>query len=108
MSDNLYAIVDDAEMEGDSIFECPTSNVRYSPEMTFEDVVEKCKNQTFNEILADYADEIMVAWIVDQKTMDALKASIPECWNDTQAYTANRTLKAVASNLCLKRLSRKE
>lgn len=100
-----YAIVDDGEMAGDSYYSLG-SCVPYHDGMSLDDIKQAFKNKIANdygqEEAEEYADAVKVAWILDEKTYHALGNSIPNCYNDTQAYTANHTLKLIAMNLSLK------
>lgn len=102
----LWAIVDDGEMMGDSEFGME-SRVEYKKGMTLKDIrrvyseTDACKNYETE------VSHILVAWVIDQKTMDAIDNSRGLTYgNDSAVYAANAMLKSLVAGLAVKTIGK--
>jgi hypothetical protein len=104
----LYAVVSELSMNGDSFFYCPTSRVEYTNGMVLAEIKEayiqqlmKLNNEDRED--AEYeAENLEIAWILNEHMVSILEMSAPECGNDSQVYSVNRTMKEIANNLAIK------
>lgn len=109
-SGKLWAIVSEKAMCGDSAFYCPTSRVPYKDGMT----IVKIKEEYIQHLMAvdgdkredaeEMAEDLEVAWVLNERMISMLEMSAPECGNDSAVYTVNRTMKGMAKILAIKEI----
>ena len=102
------------KFEGDSAFYCPEPYFNYKEGMTLEDVRKEWVEMTAQgcgkserEGIELTSKDIVGAWVVDQKTINASGA----VWNsdpgnDSAVYHCNSAAKEVVDEICVKEIKK--